>query len=519
MTLDIESKTLPQPEVKLAPNASAGIARVAKGLHLSLRAKGMVALAALVVYALFVSLYLMHERGRLLHIVEQLEFVNHRHQLLTKANTGLAHSVVSLQSFLNSGNTQVNVNDVILDVSQFVPDFGLLKTAYPETEQTIMHLERAIDDLVKTKAIDTLFALRDSEQKLVAQLEYFENEIERSGARLSSEYRSLNQGLTAFAILTNLFGWLVLGAGLTLFLSKLASDIRRLEGRAQAIVDGYHGPPLSVTRKDELGGLMAAINKMQSDLRTQEQRQEVLRQRGFHQEKMAAIGSIAAAVAHEVNNPINSISGIAQFTIDAARSDRGMNPETIAQNAQLILRQAERIGSIVRQIADLSAPRSSSPELLDINELVQTTCNFIRYDRRFGQIDLVLELDHQLPAVRGVADHLTQVLMNLLINAADAMDGLDSRRPSIRVSTRRTAAEIIVAVSDNGHGMDSAVLGHAFDQSFTTKPAGTGRGIGLYLCKTLIEEIGGVITLASTPGVGTVAQVHLGQRPKPAALV
>jgi signal transduction histidine kinase len=224
---------------------------------------------------------------------------------------------------------------------------------------------------------------------------------------------------------------------------------------------------------------------------------------------MAAVGSLAAAVAHEINNPINSISGIAQHTIDGIRSHKRLDDETLCGNAEFILKQTERIALIVRQIADVSAPRSADPELLDINELVQTTCSFIRFDKRFRNIPIMPDLDHDLPAVRAVADHLTQVLMNLLINAADAMQEVAGRKPMVRVATRRTNGVINLSVSDNGQGMDSTVRAHVFEQSFTTKPAGKGRGIGLYLCKTLIEEIGGRIDLESTVGAGTTVRVSL----------
>ena len=485
---------------------------VAKPFHLTLRAKGAMALFALVVYASIVAVYVLHERGRLLHIVQQMEQVHERHQLLTRVNTSLTHSIVSLQSILTSEMGQPPLSEIMHDLVAFVPSLQELQLAYPETEPVISRLQRNIESFAREGTLNSAHSLRYNEQKLASQLEYLESDVERSDERLFEEYRNLNRTVTTVALIMTVFGWVVLGVGTTLFFSRLASDIKKVGRRAQAVIDGYRGPPIEVTRYDELGDVMEAINHVQSDLRTQEQKQEVSRLRRFHQEKMAAVGSIAAAVAHEVNNPINSISGIAQYTIDAIRSKEGVNEETVSRNAELILRQAERIGSIVRHIADLSAPQSLTPELLDINELVRTTCNLIRYDKRFRHVDLNLELDRELPAVRAVADHLTQVLMNLLINAADALEDPSDRKPSIRVSTLKDDDEVVLAVTDNGQGMDAAVLAHAFEQSFSTKPAGKGRGIGLYLCKTLIEETGGVIDLESAPGVGTEARIRLPRR-------
>jgi signal transduction histidine kinase len=222
---------------------------------------------------------------------------------------------------------------------------------------------------------------------------------------------------------------------------------------------------------------------------------------------MAAVGALAAAVAHEVNNPINAISGIAQHTLEAIQSGRVPDSETLRDRAQMTIGQTERIGGIMRQLADLSAPRSQEPELLNLNDLAQATCSLIRYDRRFRGIDLVLDLDRGIPAVRAVSDHLTQVLMNLLINASDAMEGVADRKPEVRVSTQEVDGELVLSVSDNGQGMDPTVLSRAFDQSFTTNPAGQGRGIGLHLCKSLIEEAGGHIELQSNPGAGTAVRI------------
>jgi len=164
----------------------------------------------------------------------------------------------------------------------------------------------------------------------------------------------------------------------------------------------------------------------------------------------------------------------------------------------------------MRQMATLTAPRSPEPELLNLNALVQSTCGFIRYDSRFRKIQFEEILDHDLPAITAVSDHITQILMNLLINAADAFDGdCDVGDCRIRIATRILGDEIALSVTDNGRGMTPDVLARAFDESFTTKPAGQGRGIGLFVCKSLIEADGGRIEIASIPGQGTTATIHI----------
>jgi two-component system NtrC family sensor kinase len=263
-------------------------------------------------------------------------------------------------------------------------------------------------------------------------------------------------------------------------------------------------------RTDEIGGLIEAINRMQVDLRRWEQQQEISRQQRFHQEKMAAVGSMAATIGHEVSNPIAAIAGVAQFLIDETRGDEQRNSRLAHDFSVQILKQTERISLIMRQLATLTRPHSPEPELLDVNALVHTTGSFVAFDKRFRGIELQFDLDHALPAVTFVADHMTQVLMNLFINAADAMEDVPrDGNARIRVATRLCDGCVRLDVTDTGHGMTTAVMARAFEESFSTKPPEKGRGIGLFLCKTLVEQAGGRIELESTPGAGTTVSLHL----------
>jgi two-component system NtrC family sensor kinase len=208
---------------------------------------------------------------------------------------------------------------------------------------------------------------------------------------------------------------------------------------------------------------------------------------------------------------------VAQFIVDESAADQRPQGRQIHEFAQQILAQTGRIAHIVRQLGSLTAPSSPDPTLLDLNGLVRSTCGFIRYDKRFRGIEFEEALGAGLPAITAVADHLTQVLMNLLLNAADALEGItDPVRLRIRVSTRAVGDAVHLSVTDYGRGMTPEVLAHAFDESFTTKPATRGRGIGLFVCKNLIEKLGGHIELASVPDQCTTATVEIPLLPVPA---
>jgi two-component system, NtrC family, sensor kinase len=481
-------------------------------LRLSLRTKGLLVLTLLVLYAIGVGLFVGQERVKLLRVVQQLDQNHADTESLVKINDGLMHSLVALQLALASDDYRAQRPAVVLDVHPLLPALARLAQHSPEATPKILAFEERWTDSTANWTLANLAALRDAEQQLAAQIERLEGAAEARGTELLDAYRASNHNITFAVSALNFTGLVLFGATVIWFLSRLAADIEQVEARATAIVGGYRGPALDVKRGDEVGSLIDSINRIQSELSISERTKELSRQQRLHQEKMAAVGLLAAAVAHEVNNPINSISGIAQYTIEAMRSQRPLAPETLRRNAEMTLQQTERLAAIVRHLSDMGASRSHEPELLDLNALTESTCSFVRYDPRFRHIELAFEPDASIPSVRTVADHVVQVLMNLLINAADALVASDAEKRVVRVEAHCADGAVELTVKDNGHGMEPAVLARAFEEFFTTKPAATGRGVGLYLCRTLMTELGGSIDLRSVPGVGTTATVRLPAR-------
>jgi len=474
-----------------------------------MRTRAVAAFALLAVYLVAAGAFISYERQKLLDIVHQMERIHAELESVAKAKTAVVHAIITLEDFIELGTLYPQYDDIRFDIDSIEAGLAELKEHSPDSVQIYAPFERSVAALKAGRSRARLVTLRDGEQDLLVILDEIHSLRDQRNLLLLQQYRELNSKLTLYSLSLFLLGLGIFGAVVTVYFTRLSGDIGKLEARSKAVVSGYRGPPLAVTRQDEVGGLMQAVNQMQAELFERERQQEISRQQLFHREKMAAVGALAAAVAHEVNNPINAISGIAQHTLEAIQSGRSPGDAILRERAQLTIEQTERIGGIMRQLADLSAPRSPEPELLNVNDLVQATCSLLRYDQRFRGVELVLDLDRGIPAVRAVSDHLTQVLMNILINASDATEGVTGRKPVVRVSTKNADGEILLSVSDNGHGMDASVLSRAFDQAFTTKPAGKGRGIGLYLCKGLVEEAGGGIELQSTPGEGTEVRIRM----------
>ena len=165
--------------------------------------------------------------------------------------------------------------------------------------------------------------------------------------------------------------------------------------------------------------------------------------------------------------------------------------------------------TITRQIGEFSLQRPLVPTFIDLNTLIKSTCTFISFDKRFRGVSLQQDLAAGLPALYVVSDHIVQVLMNVLINAADALEGREEHAPTIRVETRLDGDFVVLTVSDNGPGIVPENLGRVFDAHFTTKPPGRGSGLGLSLCRSLVQQDGGDIRVTSVAGQGATVRIAL----------
>jgi signal transduction histidine kinase len=226
--------------------------------------------------------------------------------------------------------------------------------------------------------------------------------------------------------------------------------------------------------------------------------------------RLAAVGELAAGIAHEINNPIAFVrANLFQLQHDwrdvarrlpdgEARGADGV--DLVAEGEELLaecIDGVERTVRIVQDVKGFARAGSEEHEWVDLNDLLARTLRVaqpqIRYDvqveTRFGQI----------PRMMGAASHLQQVFLNLVLNAYQAIDG----EGRIVVETRAEADAVVVSVSDDGAGIEPTDCQRIFDPFFTTKPVGEGTGLGLAISFQIVESHAGQITLTSEPGVGT----------------
>ena len=228
--------------------------------------------------------------------------------------------------------------------------------------------------------------------------------------------------------------------------------------------------------------------------------------------KMAALGKMAAGVAHEVNNPLMLIQENAGWIRDLLDEE---SPETV-KNYQEILQSCVKIEDHVKRAKGITQRmlgfgRRMNPGRTEVllNSLAEDACEMLRAEATNRNITLTREFDAALPVVYSDPSQLEQVLINIIDNALDAI----GRNGEVRIATRKEGEGVAIVIADNGPGMDEATRQRIFDPFFTTKKVGEGTGLGLAICFSILEKLGGHINVESTVGKGTVFTISLPHEP------
>ena len=214
-------------------------------------------------------------------------------------------------------------------------------------------------------------------------------------------------------------------------------------------------------------------------------------------EKLATVGRLAAGVAHEVGNPLGAVAGyldLARTRLAAGRP--GEAEELLARAAA----EAQRIDAIVRELLDFARPSRLALAAVDLGAALQGSLRLARMQTRFRDVAVTVDLPAGLPPVVADERTLAQVVLNLLLNAGDAMGG----RGDLSIAARGEGGRVLLRFADAGPGIAPADLPRIFDPFFTTKEPGQGVGLGLAICHRLMESYGGEISAESRPGGGAV---------------
>jgi signal transduction histidine kinase len=240
--------------------------------------------------------------------------------------------------------------------------------------------------------------------------------------------------------------------------------------------------------------------------------QDVTEQRALERsmtqaEKLAAVGRIGSGIAHEINNPLATIAGCAESMASRLGSELGAREQReLLEDAGLIEEEAYRCKGILQSLLDVSRNSPEPVRACDLEQLVRRVVKLLGHNPRLREIELRVLAPEEPVEVEAAEEQIVQVLMALLLNAADAVG--ERGTVTVRVS-RPSLDEAMFTVEDDGPGIDPALQGRVFDPFFTTKPPGQGTGLGLSVAYGLVQAHGGRLQLSSRPGEGSRFTVFL----------
>ncbi len=293
--------------------------------------------------------------------------------------------------------------------------------------------------------------------------------------------------------------WAILVSALLIghFISqKIVRSLREIEKLTRSISEGNFNRIEGFRTRDELGSVITAINSMSEELAHREE--EIIQSK-----KLASLGILTAGVAHEITNPLNNISMIAQTYEELYGS---LTEQDRIGFMQTVDAETERIRKIVKNLLDFSRPKDAHPKEADINSIIQKTLTLVQNMIDVQNIETKVLLDASLPPVFVDEHQIQQVFVNLITNAVQAM----SSGGRLFISSRKgkNGGSVEVTVMDSGKGIAPEFLSHIFDPFFSTKGEG-GTGLGLSVSYGIIKNHRGEIRVESKVGVGTTFTVEL----------
>jgi signal transduction histidine kinase len=329
--------------------------------------------------------------------------------------------------------------------------------------------------------------------------------------RILDDFSALSQTALASRIAATLAVF-ALGMLLSLVLASAVSrPVQALTDAARRVAAGDLSAQVRASGSDELGALARTFNQMVERLGESRALEERLRVA----ERSTAMGRFAAALAHEIRNPLNAIS----LTIDHVRTR--LAPEGDAQRSEFqalmttLKSEVARLNRLVGDFLSSGQPARLDPRPCDVGQVVRETAALVEHKARDQSIAVELDVPAELPATLADPELLKTCLLNLVLNAFEAMPAGGRVLVSTRLEGEPDAPAIAVLVSDTGVGMSRRAAASAFEPYFSTKEAGVG--LGLALVSRIVEGHGGGVTLESTPGQGTSVRLVLPLRP-PATL-
>jgi signal transduction histidine kinase len=297
---------------------------------------------------------------------------------------------------------------------------------------------------------------------------------------------------------------------------RIVRPIQRLIDAAESATAAEEALVPEVESADEVGRLTRALNRFArrlgerqralevhvAELEAKRRALEAAHEALLRSDRLASVGRLAAGVAHEVGNPLAVIQGY----LEILRSDR-IAPEERNEYLRRVEGEVDRIHRLLRDLLDYARPRAAVLGPLDPRRPTEAALNLLAPQPRFRDVQVTRRYEEPATEVIGDESRLLQVLLNLFLNAADAMGGRG--RLTVRIARAADPAWVEIAILDSGPGIPSEDLSRVFDPFFTTKAPGQGTGLGLAISRSIVESLGGEIRAESRPGEGATFTVRL----------
>jgi len=365
----------------------------------SLRLKGYLAYGMLTVFAIILAIFIFYQKKVLLAQFDNLQQLYVNEIGLHDVSVRVLNAIETQQ--VNIASLDVNVGEEHIREHLQQLYLASQKIIFPALKNTT-ELRAFSDALEAARARPNHDRLQRLSQTLQNAKKLIEQQLVESlqlRQQLAAGFHERSDRVAIISLVLGLFSLVLLGTIIGIFFTRLARDLILLRQRGQEIIQGQRNKPIPIHRNDEVGDLAKAINKMADDLDKHEKSLEIERQKSFHREKMAAMGTLTAGIAHEVGNPIAAISALVKEVIDENVSGKSsLIDESDLRKLHMVLDNAQRLGNVVREISGLVQPQSEKFELFDLNALIRNACNLMRYDQRWKRIQVEYCLDKNLPA-------------------------------------------------------------------------------------------------------------------------
>lgn len=230
---------------------------------------------------------------------------------------------------------------------------------------------------------------------------------------------------------------------------------------------------------------------------------KLLEKQLVHSQKMESIGTLAAGIAHEVGNPLASISALVQVIL------RSSDDALLKERLGLIKHQVNRISKIIRDLVNFSRPSNYELKLVDVNQLLEDTINITKVGKKAKDIMFEKKLSDMIPPIPLIPDQIEQVFLNMFINAVDALNEKKGGVKNIIVESYMVDETINIKISDSGVGIKEEHFSKVFEPFFTTKKEGRGTGLGLWVSYGIVKSFEGNIEVESKEGKGTIFLIKL----------